>query len=72
MEYFYAYIIINFFIKQIPIMFIIDDKINSVDIMFTVVFILAYTIYMNAIKEDIICTYHHLILFVMDKNEKMI
>ena len=72
MEYFYAYIMINFFVKQIPIMFIIDDKLGTPDIVFTVLFILLYIIYMTAIKADIICTYHDLILFVMDKNEKMI
>jgi hypothetical protein len=69
-SYFYAYIAINFLVKQIPIMLIIDDKLRTTDIIFTVIFVLVYIIYMNTINADIICTYRDLILFVIDKKRK--
>jgi hypothetical protein len=70
MTYFYAYIGINFLFKQIPIMIINNDKISYKDIVFTLAFIFMYIMYMNAMNQNIICTYKDLILFVIDKNEK--
>jgi len=65
----YYYIIINTIAKIIPLFIIINNKITNNDIIFTVYFILLYVIYMQIIKEDIICVYRDYIEFIIDKDK---
>jgi len=69
---FYLYVAINFLVKQVPILIIQNDQLGKEDIIFTLLFILMYLLYMTFIQENVVKTYQNLILFVMDKNEKMI
>ena len=69
---FYLYVAINFLVKQVPIIIVQNDQLKNVDIIFTLLFILMYLLYMTLIHENVVKTYRDLILFVMDKNEKMI
>lgn len=59
------YIIINCILKLIPILIIIQNKLNKQDIIFTWIFLLIYFIYMTIMQENIVCTYKDLILFIM-------
>lgn len=59
------YIIINCILKFIPILIIIQNKLNKQDIIFTWIFLLTYFIYMIIMQENIVCTYKDLILFIM-------
>ena len=65
----YYYIIINTIAKIIPLFIIINNKITNDDIIFTIYFILLYVIYMQIIKEDIICVYRDYIEFIIDKDK---
>lgn len=65
----FYYIMINTIAKIIPLFIIIDNKITNNDIIFTVYFILLYIIYMQYIKEDIICVYKDYIDFIIDKDK---
>jgi len=65
----YYYIIINTIAKIIPLFIIINNKITNNDIIFTIYFILLYVIYMQIIKEDIICVYRDYIEFIIDKDK---
>jgi hypothetical protein len=60
---------INTIAKIIPLFIIINNKITYNDIIFTVYFILLYVIYMQIIKEDIICVYRDYIEFIIDKDK---
>jgi Ca2+/Na+ antiporter len=60
---------INTIAKIIPLFIIIDNKISNNDIIFTVYFVLLYLIYMQYIKEDIICVYRNYIEFIIDKDK---
>jgi hypothetical protein len=66
---YYFYLLINSVFKIIPIIIIQNDKITSHDIMFTGVFVLVYVVYMSLIREDIVCTYRDLVLYVIDPNQ---
>lgn len=66
---YYFYIALNTFFKVIPIIIVQNDKITSNDIIFTGVFIMVYIIYMALIREDIVCLYRDLVLYVIDKNK---
>ena len=69
---FYLYVAINFLVKQVPIIIVQNDQLRREDIVFTLLFILMYLLYMTlVIQENVVKTYRDLILFVMDKNEKM-
>ena len=63
------YLIVNIIGKLIPLFIIFNDKITNNDIIFTVYFILLYVIYMQIIKEDIICMYSNYIEFIIDKDK---
>ena len=65
----FYYIMINTIAKIIPLFIIINNKITNNDIIFTVYFILLYVIYMQIIKEDIICMYSDYIEFIIDKDK---
>ena len=65
----FYYIMINTIAKIIPLFIIIDNKITNDDIIFTIYFILLYVIYMQIIKEDIICVYRDYIEFIIDKDK---
>lgn len=65
----FYYIMINTIAKIIPLFIIINNKITYNDIIFTVYFILLYVIYMQIIKEDIICVYRDYIEFIIDKDK---
>ena len=65
----FYYIMINTIAKIIPLFIIIDNKISNNDIIFTVYFVLLYLIYMQYIKEDIICVYRNYIEFIIDKDK---
>jgi hypothetical protein len=65
----FYYIMINTIAKIIPLFIIIDNKISNNDIIFTVYFVLLYLIYMQYIKEDIICVYTDYIDFIIDKDK---
>jgi hypothetical protein len=65
----FYYIIINTIAKIIPLFIIINNKITNDDIIFTIYFILLYVIYMQIIKEDIICVYRDYIEFIIDKDK---
>jgi hypothetical protein len=65
----FYYIMINTIAKIIPLFIIINNKITNNDIIFTVYFILLYVIYMQIIKEDIICVYRDYIEFIIDKDK---
>jgi hypothetical protein len=65
----FYYIIINTIAKIIPLFIIINNRITNNDIIFTVYFILLYVIYMQIIKEDIICVYRDYIEFIIDKDK---
>ena len=65
----FYYIVINTIAKIIPLFIIINNKITNNDIIFTVYFILLYVIYMQIIKEDIICMYSDYIEFIIDKDK---
>jgi hypothetical protein len=65
----FYYIMINTIAKIIPLFIIIDNKISNNDIIFSVYFILLYLIYMQYIKEDIICVYKDYIDFIIDKDK---
>jgi len=65
----FYYIMINTIAKIIPLFIIIDNKISNNDIIFTVYFVLLYLIYMQYIKEDIICVYKDYIDFIIDKDK---
>jgi hypothetical protein len=65
----FYYIMINTIAKIIPLFIIINNKITNNDIIFTVYFILLYVIYMQIIKEDIICVYRDYIKFIIDKDK---
>lgn len=64
----FYYIVINTIAKIIPLFIIINNKITNNDVIFTVYFILLYLIYMQYIKEDIICVYRDYIEFIIDKD----
>lgn len=63
------YLIVNTIAKIIPLFIIINNKITNDDIIFTIYFILLYVIYMQIIKEDIICVYRDYIEFIIDKDK---
>lgn len=63
------YLIVNIIGKLIPLFIIFNEKITNNDIIFTVYFILLYVIYMQIIKEDIICMYSDYIEFIIDKDK---
>jgi hypothetical protein len=65
----FYYIMINTIAKIIPLFIIIDNKISNNDIIFTVYFVLLYLIYMQYIKEDIICVYKDYIEFIIDRDK---
>ena len=65
----FYYIMINTIAKIIPFFIICNDKITNDDIIFTIYFILLYVIYMQIIKEDIICVYRDYIEFIIDKDK---
>jgi hypothetical protein len=65
----FYYIMINTIAKIIPLFIIINNKITNNDIIFTVYFISLYVIYMQIIKEDIICVYRDYIEFIIDKDK---
>ena len=65
----FYYIMINTIAKIIPLFIIINNKITYNDMIFTVYFILLYVIYMQIIKEDIICVYRDYIKFIIDKDK---
>ena len=65
----FYYIMINTIAKIIPLFIIINNKITNDDIIFTIYFILLYVIYMQIIKEDIICVYRDYIEFIIDKDK---
>jgi len=65
----FYYIMINTIAKIIPLFIIINNKITNNDIIFTVYFILLYVIYMQIIKEDIICVYRDYIELIIDKDK---
>ena len=62
------YIIINIFGKIIPLVFLINRKITTDDIVFTVSFILIYIAYMFITNEDIVCVYTDYIEFIIDRD----
>jgi hypothetical protein len=65
----FYYIMINTIAKIIPLFIIINNKITNDDIIFSIYFILLYVIYMQIIKEDIICVYRDYIEFIIDKDK---
>lgn len=65
----FYYIMINTIAKIIPLFIIINNKISNDDIIFSIYFILLYVIYMQIIKEDIICVYRDYIEFIIDKDK---
>jgi hypothetical protein len=65
----FYYIMINTIVKIIPLFIIINNKITNDDIIFSIYFILLYVIYMQIIKEDIICVYRDYIEFIIDKDK---
>lgn len=62
------YITINTLGKIIPLLFIINRKITTSDIVFTVSFILIYVAYMLIVKDDIICVYTDYVEFIIDRD----
>jgi hypothetical protein len=63
------YITINTLGKIIPLMFIINRKITTSDIVFTVSFILIYVAYMLILNEDIVCVYTDYVEFIIDRDK---
>ena len=63
------YIIINILGKIIPLVFLINRKITTDDIVFTVSFILIYIAYMFITNEDIVCVYTDYIEFIIDRDK---
>jgi hypothetical protein len=62
------YITINTLGKIIPMLFIINRKITTGDIGFTVSFILIYVAYMLIVKDDIVCVYTDYVEFIIDRD----
>jgi len=62
------YITINTLGKIIPLLFIINRKITTSDIGFTVSFILIYVAYMLIVKDDIVCVYTDYVEFIIDRD----
>jgi hypothetical protein len=62
------YITINTLGKIIPLLFIINRKITTSDIVFTVSFILIYVAYMLIVKDDIVCVYTDYVEFIIDRD----
>jgi hypothetical protein len=62
------YITINTLGKIIPLLFIINRKITTGDIVFTVSFILIYVAYMLIVKDDIVCVYTDYVEFIIDRD----
>jgi len=62
------YITINTLGKIIPLLFIINRKITTSDIGFTVSFILIYVAYMLILKDDIVCVYTDYVEFIIDRD----
>ena len=62
------YITINTLGKIIPLLFIINRKITTGDIGFTVSFILIYVAYMLIVKDDIVCVYTDYVEFIIDRD----
>jgi hypothetical protein len=62
------YITINTLGKIIPLLFIINRKITTGDIVFTVSFILIYVAYMLILKDDIVCIYTDYVEFIIDRD----
>ena len=63
------YISINTIGKIIPLFLIINHKITTKDIIFTVLFILIYVAYMFIINEDIVYIYTEYIEFIIDRDK---
>jgi len=63
------YITINTLGKIIPLLFIINRKITTSDIVFTVSFILIYVAYMFIVKDDIVCVYTDYVEFIIDRDK---
>lgn len=63
------YISINIIGKIIPLILIINHKITTKDIIFTVLFILIYVAYMFIINEDIVYIYTEYIEFIIDRDK---
>lgn len=63
------YITINTLGKIIPLLFIINRKITTSDIVFTVSFILIYVAYMLIVKDDIVCVYTDYVEFIIDRDK---
>lgn len=62
------YITINTLGKIIPLLFIINRKVTTSDIVFTVSFILIYVAYMLIVKDDIVCVYTDYVEFIIDRD----
>jgi len=62
------YIMINTIGKIIPLVFLINRKITSYDIVFTLLFIIIYIVYMFIMNEDIVFVYTDYIEFIIDRD----
>lgn len=62
----YYLILINTVIKLPFIILLWNRKITITDIAFTILFIIAYVIYMKLIDEDIICNYRDIIIHIIN------
>lgn len=63
------YIIINTIFKLSLIIMIWKNKINVYDILFSYIFVMIYVVYMNLMKDDIVCVYIDLVKNIIDENK---
>jgi len=64
----FTFIIINSFLKLIPIALIWKEKIFYNDIIFSYIFVIIYIAYMYIVDDDIICTYKDIVLHIINKD----
>lgn len=62
------YFIINTIFKLSLIIMIWKNKINVYDVLFSYILIIIYLVYMNLMKDDIVCVYIDLVKNIIDEN----
>jgi hypothetical protein len=62
-------LLFNTICKLLPIIMIWNDKIDSSDILFSLMFTIIYIGYMHIINDNIICLYKDYVLFFIDQKQ---
>ena len=66
---FLMFIILNILIKVIPIIILYNDKIQSRDVSFTLIFLIVYILYLTIRNEDVVNLYKDIVMNVIDINK---